>query len=106
MVHYYNAPMTEHRWMRDEERAFLESLAGVFSGALAEALRETAERLGLEYVGIDCAIARDGTLLLFEADNAVLVHLLDDPVTFGYKHRYVPRITAALDAMVRRRISA
>ena len=25
---------------------------------------------------------------------------------FGYKHRYVPRIYAALDAMVRRRIAA
>jgi hypothetical protein len=106
MVHYYNAPMTEHQWMRDEERAFLESLGSAFSGDLAQALRETGERLGLDYVGIDCAIARDGTLLLFEADNAVIVHALDDPVMFAYKHRYVPRITAALDAMVRRRIRA
>jgi hypothetical protein len=96
--------MTEHQWMRDEELAFLEHLDGVFSGDLAAALRETAERLGLDYVGIDCAIARDGTLLLFEADNAVIVHALDDPVLFDYKHRYVPRITAALDAMVRRKI--
>ena len=106
MVHYYNAPMTEHQWMRDEERAFLASLDSVFSGVLAEALRETAERLALDYVGIDCAIGRDGSLLVFEADNAVLVHLLDDPVIFDYKHRYVPRITAALDTMVRRRIFA
>ena len=106
MVHYYNAPMTEHQWMRDEELAFFERLDIVFPGDLAEALRETAARLGLDYVGIDCAIARDGTLLVFEADNAVIVHLLDDPVMFAYKHRHVPRITAALDAMVRRRIHA
>jgi len=106
MVHYYNAPMTEHQWMRDEELAFLASPGDVFAGELAEALRETGERLGLDYVGIDCAIGRDGKLLVFEADNAVIVHLLDDPVMFAYKHRYVPRITAALDAMVRRRIHA
>ncbi|HWT04590.1 MAG TPA: hypothetical protein VN224_02435 [Xanthomonadales bacterium] len=106
MVHYYNAPMTEHQWMRDEELAFLASPAGVFAGDLAAALRETAERLSLDYVGIDCAIGRDGKLLVFEADNAVIVHLLDDPVMFAYKHRYVPRITAALDAMVRRSIRA
>ena len=106
MVHYYNAPMTEHQWMRDEERAFFESMGGVFRGDLAEALRETAECLSLDYVGIDCAIGRDGKLLIFEADNAVIVHLLDDPALFAYKHRYVPRIMKALDATVRRSIRA
>ncbi|HTW86167.1 MAG TPA: hypothetical protein VMD91_18995 [Candidatus Sulfotelmatobacter sp.] len=104
MVHYYNAPMTEHQWMRDEERAFLADLERVFHGALAEALRETAERLALDYVGIDCAIDRDGRLVIFEADNALLIHSLDDPQLFPYKREYVPRIYVALDAMVRRRI--
>ncbi len=105
MVHYYNAPMTEHAWMRDEERAFLANLGGVFDGTRAEALRETAALLALDYVGIDCAIDRDGNVLLFEADNALLVHVLDDPAMFPYKHEYVPRIHAALDAMVRREIT-
>jgi hypothetical protein len=106
MVHYYNSPMTEQRWMRDEEHAFLARMGDVFSGDLAEALRECARLLPLEYVGIDCAIDRDGKLLVFEADNALIVHLLDDPVMFGYKHAYVPPIHAALDAMVRRRLTA
>jgi len=105
MVHYYNAPMTEHAWMRDEERAFFADLDGVFCGALREGLRETADLLALDYAGIDCAIAPDGTLLVFEADNALLVHVLDDPAVFAYKHEHVPRIFAALDAMVRRRIA-
>jgi aromatic-L-amino-acid/L-tryptophan decarboxylase len=106
MVHYYNAPMAEHRWMRDEEHAFLADIGSVFAGDLAAALRETAELLALDYAGIDCAIDRDGKLLIFEADNALIVHLLDDPALFGYKHVYVPRILTALDAMVRRRITA
>jgi tetratricopeptide (TPR) repeat protein len=104
MVHYYNAPMTEHQWMRDEERAFLANLEGVFHGALADALQETARRLALDYVGIDCAIDREGNLVIFEADNALLIHSLDDPVLFPYKREFVPRIYAAIDAMVRRRI--
>jgi len=104
MVHYYNAPMTEHAWMREEEHAFLARMEDVFAGPLSEALREAAELLALDYVGIDCAIDRDGKLLIFEADNALLIHSLDDPTLFGYKHEYVPRIYAALDAMVRRRL--
>lgn len=106
MVHYYNAPMGEHAWMREEEHAFLARIEDVFHGELAEALRETAALLPLDYVGIDCAIGRDGKLLIFEADNAMIIHTLDDPVLYGYKHRYVPRILTALDALVRRRISA
>jgi glutathione synthase/RimK-type ligase-like ATP-grasp enzyme len=106
MVHYYNAPMAEHQWMRDEEHAFLARIEDVFTGELAAALRETAELLPLDYVGIDCAIDRDGKLLIFEADNALIIHLLDDPAVFGYKHVYVPRILTALDALVRRRIAA
>jgi hypothetical protein len=106
MVHYYNAPMAEHQWMRDEEHAFLARIEDVFSGDLAAALRETAALLPLEYVGIDCAINRDGKLLIFEADNALIIHLLDDAELFGYKHVYVPRILTALDTMVRRKIAA
>ncbi len=105
MVHYYNAAMDEHAWMRDEEHRFLADIGGVFAGPLGAALREVGERLALDYVGIDCAIDRAGKLLLFEADNALIVHMLDDPVRYAYKHRYVPRLFAALDAMVRRRIA-
>jgi tetratricopeptide (TPR) repeat protein len=105
MVHYYNSPMAENGWMRDEEHAFMADLGSVFVGRLHDALRETAELLALDYVGIDAAIDRDGKLLIFEADNALIVHLLDDPVTYPYKHRYVPRIYDALDALVRRRIA-
>ncbi|HTD33956.1 MAG TPA: hypothetical protein VK665_09870 [Candidatus Elarobacter sp.] len=106
MVHYYNAPMDEHAWMRAEEEAFLARIGDVFHGELAEALRETAALLPLDYVGIDCAIDRDGKLLIFEADNALIIHTLDDPALYGYKHRYVPRILTALDAMVRARVAA
>ncbi len=87
MVHYYNAPMAEHAWMRDEEHAFLARMDEVFSGERASALREAAALLPLDYVGIDCAIDRDGKLLIFEADSAIIVHLLDDPALYPLQVR-------------------
>ena len=90
--------------MRDEEHA-LASLDAEFSGASPTRCANCRTPRN-RYVGLDSAIARDGTLPVFEADNAVIVHALDDPVIFTYRHRYVPRITAALDAMVRRSIRA
>ena len=103
IVHYYNAGMRENAWMREEEHRFLADLGAVFAGPLADALREVVALLPLDYFGIDCAIDRDGRLLLFEADTALLVHLIDDPALFGYKYAYVPKIRDAVGAMLRRR---
>src|SRR5665213_1180926 len=50
MVHYYNAPMAEHAWMRDEEHACLARIDTVFAGELDEALRETARLLAQRLV--------------------------------------------------------
>jgi hypothetical protein len=100
MIHYYNAPMAEHRWMRDEEERFLADFASVFGPALQDVLRKIARRLDLEYFGIDCAIAADGGLIVFEADPAMVVHVSDPVDLYPYKHRYVPRIFAAVERMI------
>jgi hypothetical protein len=103
MIHYYNAAMAEHQWMRDEEARFIAHLDSVFSGSLATALAEIAAAIPLEYFGIDCAIARDGRLLLFEADAAMLVHGTDPPELYPYKRAGFERIQTALDALLERR---
>lgn len=100
MIHYYNAPMTENPWMRKEEEAFLADVGNVFSGRLAAALHEVAEAIPLAYFGIDCAIAPNGRLLLFEADAAMLVHGTDDPELFGYKRAGFARVQTALASMI------
>jgi glutathione synthase/RimK-type ligase-like ATP-grasp enzyme len=102
MIHYYNAPMSEHAWMRDEEAAFLAGVEHVFSGRLADALREIAAAVPLGYFGIDCSIASDGRLLLFEADAAMLVHGSDPADLFPYKRAAFERIKAALTAYLER----
>jgi tetratricopeptide (TPR) repeat protein len=106
MIHYYNAQMAEHQWMRDEEAAFLADPWIRFSGSLGAAVRAIAPAAGLEYFGIDCAIGRDGRLLVFEADAAMLVHTTDPIDLYPYKHEFVPRIYRALEEMVARRKGA
>jgi glutathione synthase/RimK-type ligase-like ATP-grasp enzyme len=102
MIHYYNAAMAENQWMRDEEARFVANLDAVFTGKLAGALREIAAAIPLEYFGIDCAIARDGRLLLFEADAAMLVHGTDPTDLYPYKRAGFERIQRALnDLLVR-----
>jgi hypothetical protein len=103
MIHYYNAPMDEHQWMRDEEELFLSDLDSAFEGAPKAALDDLARVAGLEYFGIDCSIGRDGRLLVFEADTAMLVHASDPIELYPYKHRYVPRIFRAIEEMIDRR---
>jgi hypothetical protein len=100
MIHYYNAAMAEHQWMRDEEARFIGDLGTVFTGTPAEALREIAAAIPLEYFGIDCAIAPDGRLLLFEADAAMLVHGTDPPDLYPYKRAGFQRIQQALNAFL------
>jgi hypothetical protein len=103
MIHYYNAAMAEHQWMRDEEARFIANLDSVFTGTLATALAEIAAAIPLEYFGIDCAIARDGRLLLFEADAAMLVHGTDPPDLYPYKRAGFERIQTALTALIEQR---
>jgi len=100
MIHYYNAPMLENAWMRAEEERFVEDLSSVFSGRLGTAMDEVAAAIPLTYFGIDCAIAPDGRLLLFEADAAMLVHGTDDPAIFPYKRAAFARVQAALAATI------
>jgi glutathione synthase/RimK-type ligase-like ATP-grasp enzyme len=100
MVHFYTSVMRDHQWARDEERAFLADWTTVFGPALREAVARVVEAVGLEYLGIDCAIAPDGRLVVFEVDSAIIIHTLDSRALFPYKHEYVPRIFKALERMV------
>jgi hypothetical protein len=100
MIHYYNAAMAEHPWMRDEEARFIADLESVFTGTAGQALRAIADAIPLDYFGIDCAIARDGRLLLLEADAAMLVHGTDPPDLYPYKRAGFERIQSALTTLL------
>src|ERR1700722_3116702 len=89
--------------MKREEEEFLADYKRVFPAATAQAVREVARRLDLDCGGMDCALTRDGRVLLFEANATMNLQLADSRAEFPYKHLYVPRIGAAVADMVRRR---
>lgn len=102
VVHYLSAPMDQHAWMREEEARFLADWTSVF-GAHRAALASIAERLELDYFGIDASIGPAGELIVFEADAAMFVHCEDPPERYAYKHEAVPRIFRAFGTLVRTR---
>ncbi len=85
MVHYLSAGMTKSAEKRAEEAAFMRGFDGGFAVRHAAAFRSLCDKVGLDYFGIDCAETRDGKLLLFEADMAMIVHALDPEPDFTYK---------------------
>jgi glutathione synthase/RimK-type ligase-like ATP-grasp enzyme len=56
--------------------------------------------VGLDFFGIDCALDRDGNLLVFEVNASVLIH--NDNADFAYKGPACIRIKRAFEAMLSR----
>jgi len=100
MVHYLNAGMTESEAKRAEEAAAMATFDGGFARRHAAALAAIADWAGLDYFQIDCAELPDGRLLLFEADVAGIIHMMDPPSLFPYKLPQMRRVMAAFGAML------
>ena len=100
MVHYLNAEMTEHAGRRAREAAWMADF-DAFAARHTETLSAIADRLGLDYLGLDCAEMPDGRLVLFEADVAMIVHDLDDAGLFPYKKPVMRRLFAGFEAALR-----
>jgi len=67
----------------------------------AGALAGIAERIGLDYVTIDCAETPDGRSLVFEVGNGMIVHAMDPPGLFPYKAPQMRKVFGAFEAMLR-----
>ncbi len=99
-LHHVNTDMANQPWMQQEEEAFLNNPAAVFSPAHYQALQTIRERIGLEYFGIDCGLDVSGNLVVFEVNASMLVH--DRNEGFLYKTPAVHRIRLAFEAMLRK----
>jgi Flp pilus assembly protein TadD/glutathione synthase/RimK-type ligase-like ATP-grasp enzyme len=100
-LHHDNTDMASHAWMQEEEAAFLNAPSSVFSADNYRALEAIRERIGLDFFGIDCALDRDGNLVVFEVNASMLVH--NDNPDFPYKAPAVRAIKQAFDEMLRER---
>jgi Tfp pilus assembly protein PilF len=106
LVHYYSADMLEASWKREEEERFLADPRAALGAKAMDAVVAIARRMDLDYAGIDFSLLADGRVLVFEANATMLVHLHDPIEQFPYKHVHVPKIIAAFEAMVARRVKA
>lgn len=96
MIHYLNAGMYEDAAKRAAELAFMEGFAD-FAARHATALEAIHRRSGLDYLCIDCAETRDGKLLIFEIDHAMVVHAMDPEALFPYKQVHMRRVKQAFE---------
>ena len=102
MIHYLNAGMSESAEKRAEEAACMADFDTGFALRHAGALQAIDRRIGLPYVGIDCAETADGKLLVFEVDNAMIVHAMDDEVVYPYKKPAMQKVFHAFRQMLER----
>ncbi len=100
MIHYLNAGMAEDAGKRDEEARFMTGFDTGFAVRHADAFRAINERLGLDYVGIDCAESADGKLLIFEVDSCMIVHAVDSVGIFPYKQPQMKKVFGAFRQML------
>lgn len=103
IVHYLNAGMAESAQKRAEEAVAMAHFDEDFAPRHAAAFAGLVERLGLDYFAIDCAETPDGQLLLFEADNSMIVHALDPVDVYPYKRPQMLKVFEAFEGLLRER---
>ena len=99
-VWYLNANMAGSHAKRQEEEAFMANFETEFAKRHSKSFRTITNRLQLDYFGIDCAEDRHGNLVLFEADNALIVHDMDCEKTFPYKRPAMRKLFGAFEEMI------
>jgi hypothetical protein len=99
-VHYFTAAMEAYPAFRAEERRFLDDMPGVLGVRAMAALESILVVLGLDYAGIDFAIAPDGSLLLFEANATMaIIPPTADPI-WDYRRAAVGNALAAAQRLL------
>jgi Tetratricopeptide repeat len=102
-VHYFTSAMAANPAHRDEERRFLDDMPAVLGSRAMAALAGIAETLGLDYAGVDFALAPDGSLLLFEANATMAVISPDPDPIWDYRRRAIADVGNAVSRMISRR---
>jgi hypothetical protein len=99
-VHYFSAAMAENAAHRAEEAAFLAGMDAVIGPRAASALAAIGSALGLEYAGVDFAVAPDGRLILFEANPGMVISPPGPESMWDYRRLLIGRALAAVKALL------
>ena len=98
-VHYFTAAMATDEALRAEEARFLADMKRVLGARAMAALRAVRDRLGLDYGGIDFALAETGEVLLFEANAAMAVVAPDADPRWDYRRAAIGEVLGAAGRM-------
>ncbi|MGO9935253.1 MAG: hypothetical protein ACLPV8_26030 [Steroidobacteraceae bacterium] len=99
-VHYFSSAMARNAAFRAEERRFLEDMPAVLRAKALQALRQICTTLGLEYAGVDFALAPDGSVLLFEANATMVVYPPGPDPIWDYRRRAINAVLQAATRML------
>jgi hypothetical protein len=105
-VHYYTAAMADDPAPRAEERRFLDDMQTTFGRRGMAALERIQATLGLDYAGVDCALAADGSLVVFEANATMAIVPPDADPIWDYRRDAILVAQEAARGMLRRRVPA
>ena len=104
-VHYFTAGLADNADWRAEEQRFLEDMPAILGANAMAALTKIAETLGLDYMGIDFALDKDKSILLFEA-NATMVIVPPSPEPmWDYRRAAIARALGAAQDLLRGRMA-
>jgi glutathione synthase/RimK-type ligase-like ATP-grasp enzyme len=100
MIHYLNAGMLESAEKRAEEERCMVNFDEDFAIRHQAAFQAIYERMGLDYLGIDCGVTAEGKLLIFEVDGSMVIHAIDPVDLFPYKQPQMNKVFAAFREML------
>jgi len=102
-VHYFTSAMADSPDFRREENAFLNDMKTTLGPRAMRGLEQLRDTLGLDYGGVDFAVAADGRLLLFEANATMaIVPPPPDPI-WDYRRKPIADAVDAARAMLFKR---
>lgn len=102
-VHYVTSGMRDSAAFREEERRFLEDMPTVLGPRAMGALAQICATLGLDYAGIDFALAPDGSVMLFEANATMIVFSPPPDPIWDYRRAAIDAVMTAATGMVLKR---
>ena len=105
-VHYFTADMALSAAHRAEEAAFLQGIPAAIGARATAALRAIDAALGLDYAGVDFAVAPDGRLMLFEANPGMVISPPGPEPMWDYRRAPIQRALGAVRALFLSRATA
>jgi len=92
--------MAREARFREEERRFLNDMRAVLGARAMRALEGIAGALGLEYAGVDFALAPDGSVLVFEANATMVVFPPTQDPMWDYRRPAIETVLGAARRML------